>query len=446
MSDDWEHASTRGPRGARGIVVAALALALVALGGALLLGDGGEPEEEPDEEPDAAPGLVIEPDADPTPSPPPTAGPQAPEARTVAARPAGSWTEPTAIDGVPSRRAPRIARLGERLLVWGGRDEEGWRDDGALLDAAEPDSGAEALPDAPVRDDAGAVLHARDGEEALVLGGVDEDGATAHARYDGEGWQLLAPAPSGRWRWQTSAVTPDGVAVAGEVAGAAAVAAHDVADGSWTRLADPPLVDVRTLAALDNELVAIGATSEDGRELAATLHDGGSWSAPDPLPGRGNWTPRAVAEPSSGRIVAVGATHDRGRSHLAAAWSPGDGWQRLTSAPAAVARAEPQLVPTPAGLLAWAVGAPDAAALLPSDDDPWQPLAAAPDLVGEAGAVWTGEALVVVGDVGGASLGLARWSPHGHGGVALPPAGAPRADGRWERLELGEARLAPAVA
>ena len=439
MSEDWERARTAGPRGARGLAVAALALAVVA-GLVLTTGDGGS-----EEEPDAPPELVIEPDGDPTPAPPPTADPEQPQARTVAVRPAGSWSEPVTLDDLAARDAPRVARLDDRLLVWGGRDDEGWRDDGALLDAEDPGAGAEALPAAPVSDDAAAALHARDGE-VLVLGGLDGDGGTAHARYDGQAWQRLPAPPSGRWRWQASAATSEGVAVAGDVDGAAAVAAHDLAAGSWTRLAGVPLVDVRTLAALDDDLVAIGATSEDGRELAATRYAGGSWSEPDPLPGRGNWTPRAATDPASGRVVAVGATHDRGRSHLAAAWSPRRGWERLTSAPAALARAEPRLEPTPAGLVAWASGAPDAAALLPADDDPWRPLAAAPDLGGDAGAVWTGQALAVVGDAGGEALSLATWSPQGHGGVALPPAGAPQADGRWERLEVGETRLAPALA
>ena len=387
--------------------------------------------------------------------------------------PLGSWRRLPLDERIAPRRDPLMAWTGQEVLVWGGHDADEWRADGALYD---PRSDRwEPLPEAPAR--AGPATSGTWVDHRMViLGAEDESGEPVHGQLSSDGtWTPAAPPPDGHWDWSSATVWDDRVVVAGQpepdevAAQATAFAAYEPSAGRWELLGPAPIARLHTVAAAGSSLVAVGQPSSGSDRAAATSgsdrvaatafdQERASWSAPDPAPMPGDWTPRATPDPERERVLLLGAAQDRGLTHVAAAWSAQHGWTRLPDPPRTLSRAGPEAFATFAGTVVWTPGDPHASHLLVSPDHgpggdeftSWRPIATPPDAVDQgAPAVWTGGELVVWGGTGadGSGSQVALWRRARALRSGLPPAGARRLSGEWTQLRAEDGvRRAPVVA
>lgn len=436
VTDDWEQPVGR-PRWQAALLAAGLGvLALVAF-----VGRGGGQDSPPAEPPEDDGELVIELDVDPQ-DPATAALPGSGPWQISAPRPVGGWSEPQALP-LASRERPHTRWTGSKVVVWGGRDADGWRADGILADpgdAAWPGAPAwEQLPDAPLTDGPDAVVVADDGR-FTVLNGRPVDGGSRHALFDGQRWRPLPELPAGDWRLRTATPSPQGVALAGTVGAAQRIARFDGED--WRLEPGPDLHGVRALTSTAHGFVAVGPLRTEPRALGATLQTGSGWSPPEPLPGLGDWTLRLAGDDTA--VVALAAAHDRAGSHFSATWSAADGWRLLPAPPAELARSAPHLLQADESMLAWPGRGTATAGLLDRDGQGWRELAPAPWPAQEADAVWTGTELVSVGTAEG--LAVASWQRVPAEAPDLPAGSTPRSPSAWSVLEVGDARRAVALA
>jgi hypothetical protein len=344
----------------------------------------------------------------------------------IGAAPLGGWT-PLPRAPVPARRDHVAVWTGEALLVWGGRDEEGWRPDGGVYDPAT--DRWTRIAQAPFLPYAGT-LAAWDGHRLVVIGAAG--GASGAYAPASDSWEAF-PEPPGEAGWTAMAVLDGDVVLAGRAGGVTVAATHDREGGSWRSLPAPPLEDgVYAMEAVAGRLALLGPGT--GEQLATTAYDPGigGWSAPQQVPAGVDWTPSLAVDDRGNRLVLGGPSHARSATHAVRAWQvggeEGEDWTNLPDLPRGLSRASPELLAVDGGVLAWAADDPGAAAWLGSDAEFWRPLATPPDDVGVgAAAVWSGEALLVWG---GEGAGGGAWTRE-HGGVELPPADAPRYEGRW---------------
>ena len=416
-------------------------------------GRGGEP---------SPPEVSVLPDAPDDPEP--AGGRASADRREALGRreTAGQWRAIPVDQRITGRRDPVMAWTGREVLVWGGRDDGGWRADGGRYDPRE--ERWTPIPDTPVRP-TGQTSGTWVGDRLAVLGAHDEEGL-AHGLLAPDGdWQPAAAAPGQGWAWSSAVAVGDRVVISGAWSsggsdgdGGTAFASYDPAGDDWAILGRAPLRRLRTLAAVDEALVAVGEATPDADRVSITARhpESGEWSPPDPAPVTGDWTPVATSDPEQGRVLLLGAAQGRGLTHVAATWAPGDGWRLLPSPPGSMARAAPQAFPTVGGTLVWTPGDPTASHRLLGDRGGpggtavarWQALPPPPEGVGPgAGAVWTGRELVAWGGSGSDSVGGqgAVWTPTAASAAQLPPGGSPRIDGEWgvAGVEVGGTRRGP---
>ena len=196
---------------------------------------------------------------------------------TIAGGPLDPGWHPIADAPIPPRIQALSVGMGDRVLVWGGWDDES-RLDGAVYDSAD-DTWTE-VPSSPFN--VGDAVGAWTGEEAIVVSGERNDVVGAAYDPDTNSWRTLPAPPLANGAsalnhalWTGTEVVIVGIADAGDQGTVNQVARYDPATNIWRTGALPaaPLPGFGDAAWTGTEVAVVGHVNGSGSSIGNnTLH------------------------------------------------------------------------------------------------------------------------------------------------------------------------------
>ncbi len=356
------------------------------------------PSDEP--EPTATPAVDA---ADPT----ETLGPSSVEEGPEPIQVRGEWRA-VAQASLEARRAHAVVWTGEEVLVLGGYNDDGALEDGAAYDPVENTWRKIADAPAPVS----AHAKAWTGSELIIWGGFGRDVDVA---FDPEAdeWRTLPPAPIADRMDHSMIWTGEEVIVWGGETGDYQRlddgAAYNPATGQWRVLEEAPIEPRRGHVAVwtGEEMIVWGGRTSRPREHPTTVHDAGAYN-----PATGQWRtlPRGGFTRQSWPHTAVWTGENMvvscdGCSPRLATYDPHDGWSGLDTEPPLEPRENHRLVWTGEQLMVLGGetddGEPacDGAIRLHQTTGAWERIPAAPGCLGpNPPLVWTDTLVFTWGD------------------------------------------------